>query len=163
MSIKRLAIIFGLLSLSVGAFADTYTYTFNQYVLNENFSFEVSSLITSDTIIQASDVKSTNIPDLQSVEINPNQPYCGGVPVPGTGNSCAGYLAGQSGLFIFFDDMFNAPGTYTSGPDSLVITHMDSEESPVPEPPTWLLFLTGASGLYLSTRRRNPLNSNPGC
>jgi hypothetical protein len=163
MSVKRLAIVLGLLSLSVSAFADTYTYTFNQHVLNENFSFDVSSLITSDTIIQASDVKSTNIQDLLSVEINPDQSFCGGVFVPGSGNSCAGYLAGQSGLFIFFDDMLNAPGTYTNGQDSLVITHTDSEESPVPEPSTWLLFLTGASGLYLSTRRRNPLGFNPGC
>ena len=162
MSIKRLAIVLGLLSLSVSAFADTFTYTFNQNVLHENFSFDVSSLITSDTIIQASEVKSTNIPDLLSVEINPTQPYCAGIPIPGTGNSCAGYLAGQSGNFDFYDDMLNAPGTYTSGADTLVITHTVSDESPVPEPSTWLLFLTGASCLCLSTRRRNPLGSNPG-
>lgn len=145
----RMSVILSVLVLAISAVAshaDTFTYSFTG--LGVTFSFEESALLTTDTVIPASEVTS-DIPDLVSVEVDPLVSGCGGTtPSPG---ACVGYTTTLLGGVTGFDDTFTAPGTYTStdGDSTLTIT-----ESAVPEPATWSLLGLGATAFAGTLRRR---------
>jgi hypothetical protein len=65
---------------AVTAHGDTISYSFSGSLFN--VSFTVPSILTTDTIIAASNLLTNNTPDLLSLEINPTSFVCGGIFFP---------------------------------------------------------------------------------
>jgi len=153
MTFRKLFWIPALIFSSATVRADTIIYTFSSSLFDVSFSSQ-PSLIANDTIIPATSLLTNNTPDLQSVEINPTSFACTDViiPIPDA-SSCLFLNQPNQSTGYFFSSQLTAPGSYSSGNAVLTITR-NIDTSPVPEPSSLLLIVTGIGGILARSMRR---------
>jgi hypothetical protein len=152
MKVRKLVAI-AIMSLSAAAaHADTISYSFTSFLID--VSFTSPFIINTDTTIPASSFLTNNTPSLTSLEISPTSPVCGNPPIPVPGeSSCIFFNSPTQGTGYFFSAPLTALGIYVSGNTQLDISRV-TDASPVPEPSSVVLLITGLSGglISLSTK-----------
>jgi hypothetical protein len=143
-----------LMSASVAARADdiyTVTITGEGSTFDGSYSFDESSILTTETTIPVADLAVLSGAALDDITIDPTSPVCP-VYTIGTASSCVELdYAGDHGLTVFFPEDLTSPGTYTGAPMSVSI---ESTTSVTPEPSSIALLGTGLLCFAGVLRRR---------
>jgi hypothetical protein len=162
MSVRKLVAI-GIMAVSTAAaHADTVSYSFTSPIIN--VSFTSPFIINTDSTIPASSFLTNNTPSIESLEINPTSPVCGYPPVAvPTESSCVLFNEPTVGYGFYFSAPLTSLGSYVAGNTRLDISRV-TEPSPVPEPASLVLLVTGLSGAVVSVsskRRRIKVGGSP--
>jgi hypothetical protein len=146
-----------LLSASVAARADdiyTVTITNEGSAFDGSYSFDESSILTSETTIPAADLTVLSGTALDSITIDPASPACP-IFTYATDSSCV-QLAypSNNGLTAWFTEDLTSPGTYTAATAPMTVSIEPSTTSVTPEPSSIALLGTGLLGFAGVLRRR---------
>jgi hypothetical protein len=148
MNLPKLVMIAIMAVSAAAAHADTISYSFTSFL--NDFSFTSPFIINTDTIIPASSLLTNNTPNLVSVEINPTSQFCANIPIiiPDSA-SCVFFNQPTQGTGYYFSSQLTSLGIYVSGNARLDISRV-TDASPVPEPSSVVLLVTGLSGALVS-------------